>query len=104
MHSQTMTTAPWFTFPTVPAQAPKKAALSLLILAIGGILLVLLAAAWMPTLAMLDVALTTVLVGKVLTGAPARSSVVLAMKIAACVAVGAGYAFVALVLYTLYTF
>ena len=104
MHSQTITTAPSFTFPTVSAQAQKKAALSLFILATGGILLVLLAAAWMPSLAMLDVALTLGLVGKVITGAPAKTSVIWSMKIAACMAVGASYALVGLVLYTLFTF
>jgi hypothetical protein len=104
MHSQTIATAPSFTLPTVSAQAQKKTALSVAILAAGGILLVLFAALWMPTLMMIDMALTLGLVATVVTGDPVKSSAVFALKIAACMAVGAGYALVGLVLYTLYTF
>lgn len=104
MNAQTITTAASFTIPTVSAQTQKKVALSVAVLALGGIMLVLFAALWMPTLMMLDMALTLGLVATVVTGAPVKSSAIFALKIAACMAIGAGYALVGLVLYTLYTF
>jgi len=104
MNSQTIITAPSFTLSTVSAQAQKKAALSLAILVMGGLMLVLLAAAWMPTLAMIDVVLTAGLVATVVTGAPAKTSAISAMKALFVLAMVGGYALVGSVLYALYTF
>jgi len=110
MHTQTLNhTTPLSLFTPRASWSPlllKKAALSLALLTVGGALMMLLAVLWMPTLMLVEVALTFALCLGVLTSPTATlgSVATKSAQTMGVLAIGGAYAWLSCVLLAIFTF
>ena len=111
MNSQTInTTNTLFAQNTVAplwsALSQKKAAISLGVLAVGGLMLVMFAALWMPTMMVIDLAATSAMIMGVLTSEKASASSIAkkSLQSVGVLAVGGFCALLSSVLYTIFSF